>query len=49
MLSYDREYRTLEHIGFDYRVREVEDVLIKSKKFSLPSKRALCGFELGKK
>ena len=50
MLSYYREYRTLEHIGFDYSVsestasrvvREVEDILIKSGKFSLPSKRAL--------
>ena len=52
MLGYYREYRTLEHIGFDYGVsestasrivREVEDVLIKSGKFSLPSKRALYG------
>lgn len=50
MLSYYREYRTLEHIGFDYGVsestasrvvREVEEVLLKSGKFSLPSKRAL--------
>jgi hypothetical protein len=50
MLSYYREYRTLEHIGFDYGVseatasrvvRNVEDVLIKSGAFSLPSKRAL--------
>jgi hypothetical protein len=50
MLSYYREYRTLEHIGFDYGVsestasrvvREVEDVLIKSGKFSLPGKKAL--------
>ena len=55
MLSYYREYRTLEHIGFDYGVneatasrivREVEDVLIKSGKFSLPSKRALYGDEI---
>lgn len=55
MLSYYREYRTLEHIGFDYgvseatasrTVREVEDVLIKSGKFSLPSKRALYGDEI---
>jgi len=52
MLSYYREYRTLEHICFDYGVsestasrvvREVEAVLIKSGKFSLPSKRALYG------
>ena len=55
MLSYYREYRTLEHIGFDYGVsestasrvvREVENVLIKSGKFSLPSKRALYGDEI---
>jgi len=55
MLSYYREYRTLEHIGFDYGVsestasrivREVEDVLIKSGKFSLPSKRALYGDDI---
>ena len=50
MLEYYREYRTLYHIGTDYGiseghaskiVREVESVLIKSGKFSLPSKRAL--------
>jgi len=50
MLSYFREYRTLEHVGFEYGVseatasrivREVESVLIKSCKFSLPSKRVL--------
>ena len=50
MLSYFREYRTLEHVGFEYGVseatasrvvRKVESVLIKSGKFSLPSKRAL--------
>jgi len=50
MLSYFREYRTLEHVGFEYAVseatasrivREVESVLIKSGKFSLPSKRVL--------
>ena len=50
MLGYYREYRTLEHIGFEYgvsestalrTVREVEEALIKSKKFSLPSKREL--------
>jgi len=52
MLQYYREYRTLYHIGFDYGisegqasrlVRDVESVLIKSGKFSLPSKRALYG------
>ena len=50
MLEYYREYRTLYHMGIDYEisegqaskvVREVESVLIKSGKFSLPSKRAL--------
>lgn len=55
MLSYYREYRTLEHIGFDYGVsestasrvvREVENILIKSGKFSLPSKRALYGNDI---
>ncbi len=55
MLSYYREYRTLEHIGFDYDVseatasrvvREVENVLIKFGKFSLPSKRALYGDDI---
>ena len=52
LLEYYREYRTLAHMGFDYGisepvasklVREVESVLIKSGKFSLPSKRALYG------
>lgn len=52
MLEYFREYRTLAHIGFDYGVseatasrvvKEVESILIKSKRFSLPSKRALYG------
>lgn len=55
MFGYYREYRTLEHIGFDYGVSEstasrivkvVENVLIKSGKFSLPSKRALYGDEI---
>jgi len=50
MLEYYREYRTLYHMGIDYEisegqasklVRDVESVLIKSGKFSLPSKRAL--------
>jgi hypothetical protein len=50
MLEYYREYRTLAHMGIDYGiseghaskvVRDVESVLIKSGKFSLPSKRAL--------
>ena len=52
MLEYYREYRTLYHMGIDYGisegqasklVRDVESVLIKSGKFSLPSKRALYG------
>jgi len=55
MLSYYREYRTLAHIGFDYGVsestasrvvREVEEVLIKSGKFSLPGKKALYNDEI---
>ena len=47
-LGYYREYRTMRHIAFDYGVSKsmihksihwVEDVLIRSKEFSLPSKR----------
>ena len=50
MLEYYREYRTLYHMGIDYEisegqaskvVRDIERVLIKSGKFSLPSKRVL--------
>ena len=50
MLEYYREYRTLYHMGIDYGisegqaskvVKDVERVLIKSGKFSLPSKRVL--------
>ena len=49
-LGYYREYRTMRHIAFDYGVSKsmihksihwVEDVLIRSKEFSLPSKRSL--------
>lgn len=49
-LSYWREYRTIFHLGQDYGIHEsnvsrtvqkVEDILIKSGKFSLPSKRRL--------
>jgi len=49
-LSYWREYRTMFHLGQDYGIHEsnvsriiqkVEDILIKSRKFSLPSKRRL--------
>ena len=50
MLQYYREYRTMQHIAFDYGVsktaiwksiRWVEGILIKSKEFALPSKRKL--------
>ena len=49
-LEYWREYRTFFHIGVDYGVSEsncwkivvwVENILIKSGKFSLPGKKAL--------
>ena len=49
-LGYYREYRTIRHIAFDYEVsksmihksiRWVEDLLIQSKEFALPSKRSL--------
>lgn len=49
-LSYWREYRTMFHLGQDYGIHEsnvsrtiqkIEDILIKSGKFSLPSKRRL--------
>lgn len=50
MLMYYREYRTFLHIGTDYGVsesqcwrivRDVEDILIQSKAFCLPGKKAL--------
>ena len=50
MLQYYREYRTMQHIAFDYGVsktaiwksiRWAEEILIKSKEFALPSKRKL--------
>jgi hypothetical protein len=50
-LSYWREYRTMFHLGQDFGIHEsnvsrtiqkIEDILIKSRKFSLPSKRRLC-------
>ena len=50
MLQYYREYRAMQHIAFDYGVRKsticdsiawVEQTLIKSGRFRLPSKRAL--------
>lgn len=49
-LEYLREYRTYFHIGSSYGIHEttairisrwVEDVLIKSKEFSLPGRKAL--------
>ncbi len=49
-LEYLREYRTYFHLGKSYGLSEsayyrscrwVEDVLIKSKTFSLPGKKAL--------
>lgn len=50
MLGYYREYRTMENIAFDYSVSKsticesikwVENTLIKSGSFNLPSKREL--------
>ena len=50
MLGYYRDYRTMESIAFDYGVskstvyesiRWAEESLMKSNKFSLPSKKAL--------
>ena len=50
MLQYYREYRTMENIAFDYGVQKstiydavawVEETLIKSGQFRLPSKRKL--------
>ena len=49
-LTFWREYRTMFHLGQDWGlhesnisrlVRKIEDILIKSGKFSLPSKRRL--------
>ena len=49
-LEYLREYRTYAHIGASYglsesnsysNIKNVENVLIKSKEFSLPGKKAL--------
>ncbi len=49
-LSFWREYRTLFHLGRDWNlhesnvsrlVRRIEDILIKSKRFSLPGKKRL--------
>jgi hypothetical protein len=50
MLEYLREYRTYAHIGASYGISEtrayenirlIENILIKSKEFSLPGKKAL--------
>jgi hypothetical protein len=50
-LQYWREYRTLFHIAQDWGVHEstaqrtvkrIEDILIKSQEFRLPSKREMC-------
>ncbi len=50
MLEYLREYRTYAHIAASYGIAEsrafanirlVENILIKSKEFSLPGKKAL--------
>ncbi len=47
MLTYYREYRTMQHIAFDYGVSKsaicksiqwIENTLIKSEKFKLQSK-----------
>ncbi len=49
-LEYLREYRTYAHIGISYglsesktftNIRWIEDVLIQSREFSLPGKKAL--------
>ena len=49
-LEYIREYRTYAHIGSSYGISEsnafeaikwIENILIKSKEFSLPGKKAL--------
>jgi len=55
-LSYYREYRTMEHIGFDYNIAKgrisdavkwVEDTLLQDGTFSLPSKRTLLSPDSG--
>lgn len=54
-LEYLREYRTYFHISRSYGISEstafktikwVEDVLVKSKEFSLPGKKALQGTDV---
>jgi hypothetical protein len=55
MLMYYREFRTFLHVGASFGigeaqcwryVRQVEEVLIKSKLFSLPGRKALTSDEL---
>jgi hypothetical protein len=55
-LQYLREYRTMEHIGFDWGVAKstvseaikwVEDTLVKDGTFSLPGRRSLAGSASG--
>ena len=50
MLMYNREYRTFMHIAVNYAisesqcwriVKDIEDILIQSKAFSLPGKKEL--------
>ena len=50
LLQYYREYRTMQHIAYDYSVsktavwksiRWAEETLVRSKKFALPSKKKL--------
>ncbi len=49
-LEYLREYRTYYHIGIDWKISEsntcrivlkIENILIQSRKFSLPGKKKL--------
>ncbi len=49
-LQYLREYRTYYHIGIDWKISEstpgrivlkIENILIQSRKFSLPGKKKL--------
>lgn len=51
VIQYWREYRTYYHIGLDWGLSEsavcrivykIENILIKSRKFSLPGKKELC-------
>ena len=53
-IGYLREYRAMKHLAFDYRVGKtqihnaikwVEDTLVKSGTFSLPSRRVLENYD----